>query len=80
LSLVFATTQISPMTLNFKEIGITGCYSNTHTENIQCLNWMAEGKLDGTPLITDLISLDQLPDIYEKRIDTGQAIKVVVEL
>jgi len=41
---------------------------------------MAEGKLDGRPLITDLISLDRLPDTYEKRIDTGQAIKVMIEL
>ena len=80
LSMAFATAQISPMTLNFKEISITGCYSNTHAENIQCLDWMAEGKLDGKPLISDLISLDELPDVYAKRIDTGLAIKVMIEM
>ena len=80
VSLTFAAAQISPMTLNFKEIRLTGCYSNTHAENIQCLNWMAEGKLDGKPLISDLISLDELPDVYAKRIDTGLAIKVMIDM
>jgi threonine dehydrogenase-like Zn-dependent dehydrogenase len=41
---------------------------------------MAEGKLDGNPLITDLISLDELPDVYKKRIDTGLAIKVMIDM
>jgi threonine dehydrogenase-like Zn-dependent dehydrogenase len=41
---------------------------------------MAEGKLDGNPLITDLISLDALPEVYEKRIDTGLAVKVMVDM
>ena len=47
---------------------------------MQCLDWMAEGKLDGKPLITDLISLDALPAVYEKRIDTGLAVKVMVDM
>jgi len=80
LSMAFATAQISPLTLNFKEISVTGCYSNTHAENIQCLDWMAQGKLDGKPLITDLISLEALPDVYAKRIDPGLAIKVMIEM
>ena len=80
VSMTFAAAQISPMTLNFKEISLTGCYSNTHAENIQCLNWIAEGKLDGKLLITDLISLDALPEVYEKRIDTGLAVKVMVDM
>ncbi len=80
VSVMYTEARITPITLNFKEIRLTGSYSNTHAENIQCLNWMTEGKLDGRPLITDLISLDQLPDIYEKRIDTGQAIKVMIDM
>jgi threonine dehydrogenase-like Zn-dependent dehydrogenase len=80
LSVMYATAQITPITLNFKEIWLTGSYSNTHAENIQCLNWMAEGKLDGHPLITDLISLTALPEVYDKRIDTGLAIKVMVDM
>jgi len=80
VSVMYAAVQITPLTLNFKEIWLTGSYSNTHAENIQCLDWMAEGKLDGKPLISDLISLDALPEVYEKRIDTGLAVKVMVDM
>ena len=80
VSVMYAAAQMTPITLNFKEIWLTGSYSNTHAENIQCLDWMAEGKLDGKPLITDLISLDALPEVYEKRIDTGLAVKVMVDM
>jgi len=80
VSVMYAGAQIAPITLNFKELWLTGSYSNTHAENIQCLNWMADGKLDGKSLISDLISLDELPDVYAKRIDTGLAIKVMIEM
>lgn len=80
VSVMYTAAQITPITLNFKEIWLTGSYSNTHAENIQCLNWMAEGKLDGNPLITDLISLKALPEVYEKRIHTGLAVKVMVDM
>jgi threonine dehydrogenase-like Zn-dependent dehydrogenase len=79
VSMIFAPAPIVPMTLNFKEARLTGCYSNTHAENRQCLDWMAEGRLDGRPLITDVIDLAQLPTVLRDRIDTGQAIKVIVE-
>jgi len=80
VSVMYADASITPMTLNFKEVWLTGSYSNTHAENRQCLAWMAQGKLDGNPLISDLISLDQLPDVYRKRIHTGKAIKVMVDM
>jgi threonine dehydrogenase-like Zn-dependent dehydrogenase len=79
VSMMFAPAPIVPMTLNFKEARLTGCYSNTHEENRKCLRWMAEGRLDGRPLITDVVSLAQLPAVFRERIDTGQAIKVLVE-
>jgi threonine dehydrogenase-like Zn-dependent dehydrogenase len=56
-----------PMALNFKEPRLTWSYSNTHEENRQCLKWMAEGKIDAREMITDLISLDQLPQVYKDR-------------
>jgi 2-desacetyl-2-hydroxyethyl bacteriochlorophyllide A dehydrogenase len=80
VSVMYAQTQITPITLNFKEVWLTGAYSNTHAENQQCLDWMAQGKLDGRPLISDLISLQDLPDVYQTRIHTGQAIKVMVDM
>jgi 2-desacetyl-2-hydroxyethyl bacteriochlorophyllide A dehydrogenase len=80
VSVMYVAAQITPITLNFKEIRLTGSYSNTHAENVRCLNWMAEGRLDGKPLISDLISLDELPDVYNKRIDTGLALKVMIDM
>ena len=78
VSMMFAPASIVPMALNFKEARLTGCYSNTHEENRRCLEWMAAGKLDGRRLVTDTVPLAQLPAVYRARIDTGQAIKVIV--
>lgn len=69
-----------PMFMNFKEIRFIGSYSNTHRENIECLNWMAEGKIDARPLISDLISLEELPRIYRERIHPGKALKVMLRI
>lgn len=79
VSLMFAPARIVPMTLNFKEACLTGCYSDTHAENRQCLQWMAEGRLDGRPLITDIVPLAQLPEVFRERIDAGRTIKAMVE-
>jgi (R,R)-butanediol dehydrogenase/meso-butanediol dehydrogenase/diacetyl reductase len=80
VSMNFGQINISPTTLNFKELWLTGSYSNTHAENIQCLQWMQAGKLDGRALITDLIALDQLHRIYAERIHPGKAIKVMLQI
>jgi (R,R)-butanediol dehydrogenase/meso-butanediol dehydrogenase/diacetyl reductase len=80
VSMNFGQISISPTTLNFKEIWLTGTYSNTHEENIQCLQWMADGKLDGRALITDLIPLEQLPRVYTERIHAGKTIKVMLQI
>jgi threonine dehydrogenase-like Zn-dependent dehydrogenase len=73
-------TLPQPMTMNFKEIRFTGSYSNTHEENIECLKWMAEGKIDARPLISDLISLEELPRVYQARIQSGKALKVMLRI
>lgn len=80
VSMIFNTATIVPLTINFKEARLTGCYSNTHEENRLILRWMAEGRLDGRPLISDLTSLEQLPQIYHDRIEPGRAIKVMVAI
>ena len=81
ISIIFKGISITqPMYMNFKEIGFTGAYSNTHEENRICLQWMAEKKLDARPLATDLISLDELPDVYENRIKTGKALKAMLKI
>jgi threonine dehydrogenase-like Zn-dependent dehydrogenase len=74
----FAVNQ--PMFLNFKEFTLTGSYSNTHEENMRCLAWMAGGKIDARDMITDLVSLDQLPQVYQERIHPGKTIKAMVKI
>jgi len=81
ISILFKSITFNqPMAMNFKEFRFSGSYSNTHEENLQCLQWMAEGKIDARPLITDLIPLDQLPQIYQERINPGKVIKVMLRI
>jgi len=81
ISIIFRGIAIAqPMIMNFKEIRFSASYSNTHAENRACLQWMAERKLDARPLVTDLITLDELPETYQKRIHTGKAVKVMVKI
>jgi len=81
VSVMFKALEIpNPYMINFKEIRLTASISNTHEENIQCLHWMAEGKLDARPLITDIEPLERLPDVYRERIETGLAVKVLLRI
>ena len=80
VSLFKGLTVNQPMALNFKEPRLTWSYSNTHEENIQCLAWMAEGKIDARDMITDLIPLEELPRVYRERIHPGKAIKVMMRI
>jgi 2-desacetyl-2-hydroxyethyl bacteriochlorophyllide A dehydrogenase len=81
VSVIFSPLEIAaPYLINFKEIRLTASISNTHEENIRCLNWMAEGKLDARPLISDYEPLARLPIVYRERIDTGLAVKVLLHI
>jgi len=80
VSMMMEPATLLPATLNFKEVNLTASYSNTHAENMACLDWMAQGKLDGRPLISDLITLDELPRVYKEKIHTGKALKVMLKI
>lgn len=81
ISILFGGMPLSqPMLMNFKEFRFTGSYSNTHEENIHCLTWMAAGKIDARPLISDLIPLEGLPRIYRERIHPGKTVKVMLRI
>ncbi len=44
VSMIFTPLTIAaPFLINFKEVRLTASISNTHQENIQCLDWMADG-------------------------------------
>jgi 2-desacetyl-2-hydroxyethyl bacteriochlorophyllide A dehydrogenase len=80
-SMIFSPLTIAaPYLVNIKEIRLTASNSNTHQENIRCLNWMAEGKLDAQPLISDYEPLERLPVVYKERIDPGLAVKVLLRI
>ena len=80
VSVMMKPAAFLPATLNFKEVRLTASYSNTHEENRLCLDWMAKGKLDGHPLISDLITLDELPGVYQEKIHTGKILKVMLSI
>ncbi len=81
VSMIFTSLTIdAPFLINLKEIRLTASNSNTHEENIRCLQWMAEGKIDARPLISDYEPLSRLPDVYRERIDTGLAVKVLLKI
>ena len=81
VSVMFSPLEIAePYLINFKEVRLTASISNTHEENIQCLNWMAAGILDGRPLISDDEPLERLPAVYRERIDTGLSVKVMLRI
>ncbi len=79
LSIIGKMASILPLTLNFKEINLTGAYGNDHAENKQVLQMMANG-LDGREMISDVVSLEDLPKMYEERIHTGKATKVMLAI
>jgi 2-desacetyl-2-hydroxyethyl bacteriochlorophyllide A dehydrogenase len=80
VSLIFETATIIPLTINFKEARLTGCYSNTHEENRRILDWMAEGRLDGRPLISHRTTLEKLPQVFREHIAPGRTVKVMVDI
>jgi threonine dehydrogenase-like Zn-dependent dehydrogenase len=81
ISVIFKALHIpQPMAMNFKEFRFAGSYSNTHEENRKCLEWMAAGEIDPAPLITDIVSLDELPRTYREKIHTGKTIKTMVRI
>ncbi len=80
LSVIYQDISINPAMMTFKEISLLASYGNTHEENKQCLQWMAEGRLDSSPLVSDLVLLEDLPEIYQSRIQSGKAIKVMLQI
>ncbi|MBW1924183.1 MAG: alcohol dehydrogenase catalytic domain-containing protein [Deltaproteobacteria bacterium] len=80
VSVIFREIMIRALDMTFKELLLTASYSNTHEENRQILDWMARNKLDGRPLVSDRIHLQDLPRIYRERIETGKAVKVMVKI
>ncbi len=80
VSMMFEAAAFLPSTVCFKEITIMGSIANTHKENQQILEWMAEGKIDARPMVTHTVDLKSLPEAYRDIIATRKAIKMIVNV
>lgn len=81
VSIMLNEATINPLSMNLnREIRVVGSFSNSQEENRQCLQWMASGQLDGRRMISDVTTLEGLPEIFEKRIHTGKALKVMLQV
>lgn len=81
VSVMFSPLEIkTPFLFNLKEIQLVAAISNTHEENKRCLRWMAEGVIDASPLISEVITLEELPAVFREKIEKGLAVKVLVQV
>lgn len=81
VSMILGEVSIQPMTINYRrEIHLVGSWSSSAEDNAACLDLMASGQIDPTPLISDYIELEQLPEVYRERIHPGKSVKVLVKI
>lgn len=80
ISVINDFARIPMRRMTFTEAKLTASISNTHEENKQILQWMAQGRLDGRPMISDLIGLEDLPRIFNERILAGTSIKTLLTI
>ncbi len=79
LGVCMESDQISPMACVFKEVSLDFALGYTNSEFRETIDAMASGLIDAMPLVTDVISVDQVPEMFLKlRRPTSQA-KVLVE-
>jgi (R,R)-butanediol dehydrogenase/meso-butanediol dehydrogenase/diacetyl reductase len=70
---------IVPLSCVLKEIRIHFALAYTHPEFQETIDALASGKINAKPMITDVITVDRVPEMFEAlRKPTGQA-KVLVE-
>lgn len=80
VSVISDFARIPMRRLTFTEAKLTASISNTHEENKQILQWMAQGRLDGRPMISEIISLEELPQVFNERILAGKSIKTLLKI
>lgn len=71
--------QIRPLIAINKELSLHFMLGWSMEEFTQSLRYIAEGKFDVTPLITDRVSLDGVADVFEKLATPNDQAKVLVK-
>ncbi len=72
-------TPIIPTSLMFGEVGIRGSLAWTHTDFRIAVDFMASGQVDVTPLISDVIALQDIQQGFERLKSDKSLIKILVK-
>src|SRR5271163_4904909 len=71
--------SIYPLTCVMKEVQINFALAYTRAEFQETINALANGTIDATPMITDVIKVDQVPEMFSELKRPGTRAKVMVE-
>ncbi len=71
--------SIYPLSCVMKEVRIDFALAYTRREFQQTIDALSNGAIDATPMITDVINVDQVPDMFTALKHPGTRAKVMVE-
>jgi len=71
--------QISPLACIFKEVGIEFIVGYNRAEFNETIAAIASGKINPRPMITDVVTVEQVPEMFEALRNPGGRAKVMVE-
>jgi (R,R)-butanediol dehydrogenase/meso-butanediol dehydrogenase/diacetyl reductase len=71
--------SIFPLSCVMKEVQINFALAYTRAEFQQTIDAISNGVIDPTPMITDVIDVDQVPDMFVALKRPGARAKVMVE-
>ncbi len=71
--------QITPVRCIFKEVSLHFVLGYADAEFQETIDALAEGKIDARPMVTDVITVDQVPEMFQMLRKPGSRAKVIVE-
>jgi (R,R)-butanediol dehydrogenase/meso-butanediol dehydrogenase/diacetyl reductase len=71
--------QITPLRCIFKEVSLHFVLGYNDAEFQETIDALASGKIDPRPMVTDIIDVDQVPDMFQALRKPGSRAKVIVE-
>ena len=79
LGVCMEADHIVPLVCIMKEISIDFVLAYTQADFRETIDALASGKIDAKPMITDIIAVDQVPEMFEALKQPGTRAKVMVE-
>ncbi len=71
--------QITPVRCIFKEVSLVFALGYRDGEFLETIDALAAGKVDPTPMVTDIIGVEQVPEMFQTLRKPGSRAKVIVE-